>query len=93
MVLKVIKVILQSIVAVISRMGFIKFEPSGVDAANKTSPTISPTTRQSASGPLVIKAVTVPIPFICLIDSMIISMDKPMSIMTTIMPDAPINES
>ena len=66
-----------------------KFEPRGVEAAKIISPTIRPTRRHTASGPLVINPVRVPIPFVFFRHSMTISIEiaiKNISIMT---PTAP----
>lgn len=77
--------------AATSSRGFMKLEPKGVDAAKIMSPTSKPTTRQTASGPLVINPVKVPIPRVFFRHSIIISMAKPMSIISTMIPVAPIN--
>ena len=67
-----------------------KYGEDGVDAAKSTSPATKPTIKHKASGPLVINPVTVPIPFICFMDSMITSMESPIIIISTIIPDAHI---
>ncbi len=53
---------LQITAAIRRRTGFMKLDPKGVEAANTTSPTSIPTSTQTASGPLVINPVNVPIP-------------------------------
>ncbi len=84
---------LQIIAAIRKRRGFMKLDPKGVDAAKSISPAISPTTRQIASGPFVIKPVMVPIPFLSLSVSMINSMETLMRSISKIMPLAPIKDS
>ena len=78
--------------AMMSRMGFMKFEPSGVDAAKITSPAIRPTRRQTASGPLVINPVMVPMPLFFFRHSIIISIASAMRTISKIIPEAPIND-
>ena len=66
-----------------------KLDPNGVEAAKIMSPTSKPTSKQTASGPLVINPVKVPMFFMFLRHSMVISMAKPMmniSKMTTAAP-------
>ena len=86
---KVFLTLRQITAAAMSKIGFMKLEPSGVDAAKIISPTIRPTSRQTASGPLVIKPVNVPMPLVFFRHSMITSMANPISIISTIMPNAP----
>lgn len=73
----------------ISSIGFMKFDPSGVDAANMISPTMSPTIRHTASGPLVINPVSVPIPFVFLRHSITISIETAIKNISTMTPKAP----
>ena len=70
-------------------IGFIKFDPNGVDAANIISPTTSPTIRHTASGPLVINPVIVPMPFVFLRHSITISIEIAIKNISTITPKAP----
>ena len=81
---------LQRTAAIKSKIGLIKFDPRGVEAAKTTSPTSRPTSRQTASGPLVIKPVNVPILLVFLRHSMSISMAKPRQSMSNTIPTAPI---
>ena len=69
--------------------GFMKFEPSGVEAAKIISPTTRPTMRQTASGPLVINPVRVPIPLVFFKHSITISMETAIKNISTIIPKAP----
>ena len=73
----------------ISNIGFIKFEPSGVDAANIISPTTRPTIRHTASGPLVINPVSVPIPLVFFRHSITISMETAIKNISIMTPKAP----
>lgn len=68
-----------------------KFEPSGVDAAKIMSPAIRPTSRQTASGPLVINPVIVPMPLFFFRHSIIISIARAIRTISKITPEAPIN--
>lgn len=70
-------------------IGFMKFDPNGVDAANIISPTISPTIRHTASGPLVINPVSVPIPLVFLRHSITISIETAIKNISTMTPKAP----
>lgn len=74
-------------------MGLIKLDPSGVEAAKTMSPINRPTSRQTASGPLVIKPVNVPILLVFFRHSMSISMAKPIQSMLTMIPAAPTEAS
>ncbi len=71
------------------RMGFMKLDPKGVEAAKIKSPTSKPTSRQTASGPLVMNPVNVPIPLLFLRHSIIISMATPMQSIAMMIPAAP----
>ena len=73
--------------------GFMKFDPKGVEAAKTMSPTSKPTSKQIASGPLVINPVMVPILLLFFRHSMHISMAKPMQSISTIIPTAPAEAS
>ena len=88
-VVKVFVTWLQIIAAARRRRGFMKLDPKGVEAANIKSPTSKPTSKQTASGPLVIKPVSVPIPLWFLRHSMIISMATPMQSISMMIPAAP----
>lgn len=66
-----------------------KFDPSGVDAANIISPAMSSTIRHTASGPLVINPVSVPIPFVFLRHSITISIETAIKNISTMIPKAP----
>ena len=68
-----------------------KLEPKGVEAAKMMSPISKPTSKQTASGPLVINPVNVPIPLAFLRHSISISMANPIQSMLKIMPDAPMD--
>ena len=81
------------IAAANSNIGFMKLEPRGVDAAKIMSPAIKPTSRHTASGPLVMKPVNVPILLLFFKHSMMISMAREMRSISMITPDAPINAS
>lgn len=86
---KVFVTCLQITAAASRRMGFTKLDPSGVEAANIMSPISKPTSKQTASGPLVIKPVNVPILLLFLRHSMSISMARPIQSMSKIIPAAP----
>lgn len=66
-----------------------KFEPRGVEEAKIMSPTSKPTIRQTASGPFVMKPVSVPIPFVSLSVSINISIEIPIRSISTIIPLEP----
>lgn len=68
-----------------------KFDPKGVEAAKMMSPISKPTSKQTASGPLVINPVNVPMPLVFLRHSISISMANPMQSMLIIMPNAPMD--
>ena len=70
-------------------IGFMKFDPNGVDAANMISPTMSPTIRHTASGPLVINPVSVPIPFVFFRHSITISIETAIKNISIMTPKAP----
>lgn len=80
---------LQITAAATRSMGFAKLDPSGVEAANIMSPISKPTSKQTASGPLVINPVNVPILLLFLRHSMSISMARPIQSMSRIIPAAP----
>lgn len=80
---------LQMIAAASRSIGFMKLDPNGVEAANIMSPTSNPTSKQTASGPLVINPVNVPMFFMFLRHSMVISIAKPMRNISRITPAAP----
>jgi len=80
---------LQMIAAASRSIGFMKLDPNGVEAANIMSPTSKPTSKQTASGPLVMNPVNVPMFFMFLRHSMVISMAKPMRNISRITPAAP----
>ena len=89
-VLKVATTCLQAKAAAKRRSGFMKFEPKGVEAAKMISPATSPTRRQIASGPFVIKPVIVPIPLVSLSASIISSIETLIRSISKIIPPAPI---
>lgn len=89
-VLKRTMVFRQTRPAINKRIGFMKFEPRGVDEAKIMSPTNRPTIRQTASGPFVIKPVSVPIPLVSLRVSIIISMEIPIRSISKIIPLEPM---
>lgn len=70
-----------------------KLDPKGVEAAKIMSPTSKPTSKQTASGPLVINPVNVPMFFIFFRHSIVISMAKPMRNISRMTPVAPTEAS